>query len=124
MAPGDRSILPGTLELLVLRALREGPAHGFAVSKEIRRRSGDVVQLHDGALYQALHRLENEDLVRGEWGHSEKGKRAKFYELTDAGLIRLTSEVQAWHRFVDAVARVLGPEYGGTVPPGAGTRAP
>jgi len=118
MAPGDRSVLPGTLELLVLRALREGPAHGFAVSKELRRRSAGVVDLSDGALYQALHRLENDGFVRGGWGHSDKGKRAKFYELTDRGLDRLATEARAWHRFAAAVARILGPEYG-AAPEGA-----
>lgn len=111
MPPGDRSVLPGTVELLVLRSLREGPAHGFAVSKDLRRRSEGVVDLNDGALYQALHRMENDGLVRGEWGRSEKGKRAKFYRLTDLGARRLAAEARAWHRFADAVARVLGPEY-------------
>lgn len=113
MPPGDRSVLPGTVELLVLRALREGPAHGFAVSKEIRARSEGVVDLNDGALYQALHRMENDGLVQSEWGLSSKGKRAKFYHLTDRGAQRLGTDARAWHRFADAVARILGPEYAG-----------
>lgn len=118
MPPGDRSVLPGTVELLVLRALREGPAHGFAVSKAIRARSEGVVALNDGALYQALHRMENDGLVRGEWGLSSKGKRAKFYHLTDRGEQRLSTDARAWHRFADAVARVLGPEYAERAAPG------
>lgn len=120
MPPGDRNILPGTLELFVLRALRDGPAHGFAVSKDIRRRSNGIVDLADGAIYQALHRLENDQLVKSDWGHSETGKRAKFYTLTDEGLARLGAEARAWHRFVDAVAGILGPEY---APDGRGTGA-
>jgi transcriptional regulator len=115
MAPGDRNFLPGTLELLVLRALKDGAAHGFAVSKDIRHRSEGVVDLNDGAIYQALHRLENDGVVASHWGHSDKGKRAKFYALTEAGLRRLGAEARAWHRFADAVARILGPEYGKAV---------
>lgn len=121
MPPGDRNILPGTLELLVLRALKDGAAHGFAVSKDIRGRSEGVVDLNDGAVYQALHRLENDGLVSSDWGHSDKGKRAKFYTLTDAGLARLDTEARAWHRFAAAVSRILGPEYGGVAAPEGGS---
>jgi len=111
MPPADRSILPGTLEVLVLRLLREGPAHGFALSRALRERSEGVVALTDGALYQALHRMQDEGLLSSEWGHAETGKRAKFYRLTTRGHGRLQAEAAAWHRFAAAVARVLGPEY-------------
>ena len=117
MPPGDRSVLPGTLDLLVLRLLRDGPAHGFALSRELRLRTEGVVDLTDGALYQALHRMENDGLVRAEWGRSEKGKRAKFYRLTDRGAQRLRNEVRAWHRYVDAVGRVLGADFAAEAAP-------
>ena len=121
MPPAHRNFLPGTLELLVLRALKDGAAHGFAVSKDIRLRSEGVVDLNDGAIYQALHRLENDGLVASDWGHSDKGKRAKFYHLTDAGLTRLDTEARAWRRFAHAVGRILGPEYDGMATPEGGT---
>ena len=111
MAPLDRSILPGTLELLVLRVLRDDPAHGLGVARALRSRSDGVIDLKDGALYQALHRLENDGLVASDWGHAESGKRAKFYTLAERGRGRLDAEVRSWHRYADAVARILGPEY-------------
>lgn len=118
MPPGERSVLPGTVELLVLRALRDGPAHGFAVSRDLRERSDGVVDLQDGALYQALHRMQNAGLLAAEWGRSAKGKRAKFYRLTDAGARKLASEARAWHRYASAVDRILGPEFGAQVAEG------
>jgi transcriptional regulator len=111
MATLDRNILPGTLELLVLRVLRDGPSHGLGVARALRSRSGGVIDLKDGALYQALHRLENDGLVASDWGHAESGKRAKFYTLAERGRSRLDAEVRSWHRYSDAVARILGPEY-------------
>lgn len=112
MPPGERSVLPGTVELLILRALRDGPAHGFGISRDLRKRSDGVVDLQDGALYQALHRMQNAGLLTAEWGRSAKGKRAKFYRLTDAGARKLASEARAWHRYASAVTRILGPDFG------------
>ena len=111
MSPINRSILPGTLELLVLRILRDGPTHGLGVARALRSRSDGVIDLKDGALYQALHRLENDGLVGSDWGHADSGKRAKFYTLAERGTARLEAEVRSWHRYANAVARILGPEY-------------
>lgn len=112
MPPGERSVLPGTVELLVLRALQDGPAHGFGISRDLRKRSNGVVDIQDGALYQALHRMQNAGLLSAEWGRSQKGKRAKFYRLTEAGARKLASEATAWHRYASAVTRILGPDVG------------
>ena len=109
MSTKEHSIIPGTVDLLILRTLRDGPLHGFAVSRTLRRRSEGVVILQDGALYQALHRMEREGWIEAEWGLSEKGKRAKFYRLTSAGRRQLESETSRWRAYVDAVARILAP---------------
>jgi len=111
MAPGNRSILPGTVELLILRILRDAPAHGLGISRTLRARSEGVIALQDGALYQALHRMENEGLLSSDWGHAESGKRAKFYQIAPEGGRRLTTEVEAWHRYAQAAAQVLGPDF-------------
>ncbi len=111
MAPGNRSILPGTLELLILRVLRDEPAHGLGISRSLRSRSEGVIELQDGALYQALHRMENEGLIASDWGHADSGKRAKFYHLAPEGTRRLTTEVEAWHRYAHAVSLILGPDF-------------
>lgn len=109
MAPRNRSIIPGTVDLVILRTLRDGPRHGFAISRSLKARSGGVVVLQDGALYQALHRMEKEGWIEAEWGLSEKGKRAKFYRLTSQGDRQLDAETRHWRRYVEAVARILAP---------------
>lgn len=109
MKSADRTLLHGTVELLILRTLARGPAHGFAISRELGRRSDGVVELKDAALYQALHRMERQGLLESEWGLSGKGKRAKFYGLTPAGEERLRNEAAAWRRWAAAVERILGP---------------
>ncbi|HEX9886798.1 MAG TPA: PadR family transcriptional regulator [Longimicrobiales bacterium] len=110
MAQADSGLLHGTVELLILRSLTEEPRHGFAISRILESRSGGVVVLKDAALYQALHRMERQGWIESEWGLSEKGKRAKFYQLTPAGAKRLGREAAAWRRYADAVARILAPE--------------
>ena len=100
--------LQGTLDLLVLRTLRFGPAHGHAIAKHIQRTSEELT-IETGSLYPALHRLEAQGLVRAEWQHSDKGKRARYYRLTPAGRRHLTAEQSRWERFVRAVGRVLQP---------------
>lgn len=109
MAKHDRSVLPGTVDLVVLRVLQEGPMHGFGISRKLSRRSGGVVELEDAALYQALHRLESRGLLEGEWGTSENNRRAKFYRLTEKGLTALEREISSWRRYAAAIARVLEP---------------
>lgn len=109
MGTHERSVLPGTVDLVILRVLADGPMHGFGVSRILRRRSRGVVELDDAALYQALHRLERKKLLAGEWGTSENNRRAKFYRLTDRGRAALEKETAAWERYARAVDRILDP---------------
>jgi PadR family transcriptional regulator, regulatory protein PadR len=104
--PADE-LLQGTLDLLVLRTLTREPMHGWAVSHRIQEISRDALRVNQGSLYPALHRLEDEGLVKAEWGVSELGRRAKFYALTAAGRRRLARETDTWRRFADAVQLVL-----------------
>lgn len=113
MAKHDRSVLPGTVDLVVLRVLRDGPQHGFGISRILRRRSDGVVVLEDAALYQALHRLETQGLLEPEWGRSENNRRAKFYRLTPEGRARLESEIRSWERYSEAIGHILAPDPGG-----------
>ena len=100
--------LYGTLSLLVLRALSEGSLHGLEISRRIHDDAGEVLKVDEGALYPALHRLERDGLVAGEWGISEKRRRAKFYSLTAKGRARLERDIRRWLRHANAVASVLG----------------
>ena len=109
MTESHRGLLPGTVDLVILRTLTPGPLHGFAVSRAIRSQSEGVLELQDAALYQALHRMEESGWVEAEWGTSEKGKRAKFYRLTGAGRKQLVREEGFWRRYAAAVFRVLDP---------------
>ena len=101
------SLLQGTADLLILRALQGGPAHGYAVSRWVRERTDGVLAIEDAALYQALHRLEARGWIAAEWGLSEKGKRAKFYRLTTAGRRALKAEIASWAAYVHAMGKVL-----------------
>lgn len=100
-------LLQGTLDLLILRALRAGALHGWAVSERIQQISQDVLQVNQGSLYPALHRLERRGLIQAEWGISELGRRARFYLLTAAGRKQLEIEEKNWDKFSEAIARVL-----------------
>jgi len=100
-------LLQGTLDVLVLRALSWGPMHGYAVARFIRDGSDGRLRILDGALYTSLHRMEERGWVGSTWGNSDKGKRAKFYQLTSAGRRALRSESIAWDRYVIAVAKVM-----------------
>src|SRR3712207_1025126 len=100
------SLLQGTVDLLILRALQGGPAHGYAVSRWIRERTDAVISMEDAALYQALHRLEARGWVHAEWGVAENNRRAKFYGLTTAGRRQLRDEVATWQRYAAAMSRV------------------
>ena len=104
----DADTLYGTLNLLVLQALRDGPLHGLAVSRRLAGTTRGTVRVEEGALYPALHRLERDGLVRGEWGHTEENRRVKFYRLTRKGRRRLEQETARWARHAEAVAAVLG----------------
>ncbi len=100
-------MLQGTLDLLILHALSLGPMHGWGLSQRIRGLSRDVLQVNQGSLYPALHRLEYRGLVRAEWGTSENNRRAKIYSMTRKGEERLGMELRDWQRFVRAMQWVL-----------------
>jgi transcriptional regulator len=102
-------LLQGTLDVLILRTLVTGPAHGHAIAKHIQRTSEDLLQVETGSLYPALHRLEAKGWIAASWQLSDKGKRAKYYRLTAAGKKQLASEQSKWEAFVRAVALILGP---------------
>ncbi len=106
----DASSLYGTLNLLVLRAVADGPLHGLAIARHIAAESDDVLRVEEGALYPALHRLEADDLIEAEWGTSSNNRRARFYRLTRKGHARLEAEAARWRRHADAVARLLASE--------------
>jgi PadR family transcriptional regulator PadR len=104
--PAPMELLQGTLDVLVLKALSWGARHGHQVARVIRDSTG-TFEVLDGSLYAALHRLEERGLVEGDWGLSDRGKRAKFYNLTTAGRQRLKAETATWQRYVAAVSRLL-----------------
>jgi PadR family transcriptional regulator, regulatory protein PadR len=97
----------GTLDLLILRTLALGPMHGWAISERIHQVSSKVLQVQQGSLYPALHRLERRGWIKAQWGASENNRRAKYYKLTKAGLEQLETEENEWKKLAAAVARVL-----------------
>ena len=99
--------LQGTLDLLVLKTLARGPMHGWAVALRIQEISRDALQINQGSLYPALHRLEDAGYVAAEWGTSENNRRAKYYRLTALGKKQLALETDSWTRFTEAVGLVL-----------------
>lgn len=109
MAPQQPRIdlLQGTLDLLILRALRAEAMHGWAVSERIQQISKDVFEVNQGSLYPALHRLEHRGWVKAEWRISELGRRARFYSLTASGRKQLEIEAENWSKVSEAIARVL-----------------
>lgn len=100
-------LLPGTLDLLILRTLQRGVLHGWAISERIQQISEDVLQIHQGSLYPALHRLEHRGWIEAEWAVSELGRRAKYYQLTTAGRRQLAVETREWERMSNAIGRVI-----------------
>ncbi len=100
-------LLPGTVDVLILKTLSQGPCHGFGVSAWIRRITDGELELEDAALYQALHRLERGGFVVAEWGLSENNRKAKYYQLNDAGRACLHREESSWKRYAAAVSKVL-----------------
>lgn len=101
------AILPGTLDLLILKAVSLGPQHGYGILLRIEQTSGGKLDIEQGALYPALYRLETQELIEAEWGQSENNRRAKFYTLTPAGRKRLKEEVKSWNQVVEAMALAL-----------------
>lgn len=107
MASSKTDLLQGTLDLLILKTLGLGKNHGWGISQRIQQISRDVLQINQGSLYPALHRLENQGWIEAEWGLSENNRRAKFYRLTGDGRRQLETEAEAWRRLAVAVGRVL-----------------
>jgi PadR family transcriptional regulator, regulatory protein PadR len=105
--PATADVLQGTLDMLILKALSLQPLHGWAVSQRIRQLSRDVLQVNQGSLYPALHRLERRGLLGAEWGTSDNNRRAKYYRLTAAGRRHLAEEAAEWQTFAAAVQLVL-----------------
>jgi len=107
-------LLPGTLEMLILKAVSLGPLHGYGALLRIRQISNEVLQVEQGSLYPALYRLEHEGYIQSTWGTSENNRRAKYYTLTRAGARRLRQDSEQWKRVAGAVASVMGavPEEG------------
>jgi PadR family transcriptional regulator, regulatory protein PadR len=103
-----KSDLPqGTLDLLILRMVAHGPIHGYAIAQRIQQISREALQIQQGSLYPALHRLEYKKLLAAEWAESESGRKAKFYKLTAKGRAHLRSETEDWARLTEAVALIL-----------------
>src|SRR5260221_13219630 len=100
-------LLQGTLDLLILRTLQTGALHGWAISERIQQISRDTLQVNQGSLYPALHRLEHQGWIKAEWGVSELGRRARFYKLTASGRKQLELETENWARLAAAIGRVL-----------------
>ena len=100
-------LLPGTLDLLILRTLQTQPLHGWAIADRIQQISGDALQIPQGSLYPALYRLEHQGLISAEWGESENRRKAKYYTLTTAGRRRLREETAEWNRLAAAIGTAL-----------------
>ena len=105
---GKQDLLPGTLDLLVLKTLARGTMHGYAIAQSLRQLSEDVLQVEEGSLYPALQRLELNGWIEGEWGVSANNRRARFYKLTAEGRKKLASETARYQVMAGAIARVLG----------------
>ncbi len=100
-------LLPGTLDMLILKAVSLKPLHGYGVLLRIRQISGEALEIPQGSLYPALYRLEHQELIAAEWGTSENNRKAKFYTLTTAGRRRLREEAAGWNRLASAIAAAL-----------------
>ena len=110
----EKSDLPqGTLDLLLLKIVALGPVHGYAIAQRLQQVSRDVVQVPQGSLYPALHRLENRGLLAAKWEETETGREAKFYQLTQKGRAQLETEAASWERLTEAVGLVLKLSEGG-----------
>jgi PadR family transcriptional regulator, regulatory protein PadR len=107
--PIDKSdLLQGTLDMLILKVVALGPVHGYGISQRIRQISNDVLRVQQGSLYPALHRLEKRGWLEAEWGESDNGREAKFYQLSAKGRRQLMSEETNWYRLAGAVGQILG----------------
>jgi PadR family transcriptional regulator PadR len=113
MTPPKSDLPQGTLDLLILKIVALGPVHGYAIAQRLEQVSRGVVQVPEGSLYPALHRLENRGLLAADWKETETGREAKFYRLTRKGRRHLAAEAASWQRLIEAVGLVLGLADGG-----------
>jgi PadR family transcriptional regulator PadR len=113
MVPLKSDLPQGTLDLLILKVIALGPVHGYAIAQRLEQVSRGVVQVPEGSLYPALHRLENRGLLAADWKETETGREAKFYRLTRKGLKQLETETADWQRLIDAIGLILGMADGG-----------
>ena len=102
-----RDLFPGALEIMILQSLRLQPMHGYALVKHIKLVSDDLLQVEEGSLYPALHRMDEAGWIKSEWAPSENNRRARYYKITAAGRRRLVQEEADWHKEMDAIMRVL-----------------
>jgi transcriptional regulator len=107
VAPNTADVLQGTLDMLILKALSLEAMHGWGISQRIQQISRDVLQINQGSLYPALHRLEHQGWIEAEWKVSELGRRAKYYHLTASGRRQLAGEARGWERMANAIGRVM-----------------
>lgn len=107
-------LLRGTLDALVMKAVSAGPLHGYGIADYVQEKTRGVLEIEDGALYRALHRMEERGWLAAEWGISAQGRRAKFYGLTPAGQLRLEAEQRDWERYAEAVDRVFASRRSGS----------
>jgi len=105
---GKNELLPGTLDMMVLKTLTRGVLHGYAITQLLRQLSEDILQVEEGSLYPALQRLELKGSIEGEWGLSANNRRARFYRLTPDGRKKLASETSRYREMAGAIARVMG----------------
>jgi transcriptional regulator len=106
----ELDLLRGTLNLLILKTVSWGPMHGLAILRTIERTTGDRLQIEEGALYPALHRMEQKGWLDAEWGYSDRNRQAKFYRLTPGGRRQLAAELSRWSRYTEAVSMVIAAE--------------
>jgi PadR family transcriptional regulator, regulatory protein PadR len=114
VTPPKSDLPQGTLDLLILKVIALGPVHGYAIAQRLEQVSRGVVQVPEGSLYPALHRLENRGHLTADWKETETGREAKFYRLTRKGRKQLEAEAASWQRLIDAIGLILGIADGGT----------
>jgi len=110
MPDSKAELLQGTLDMLILKGLTQGPVHGYGIARWIQNVTDDALQIEEGSLYPALYRMNRRGWIQSEWGTSENNRRAKFYKLTPKGRAQLKEQVAGWQRFVWVVSLILEPQ--------------